>query len=283
VFFNHTGFAALKLKDSIADFFRKEYGARPAVDTKNPGIIINLHITNRHVTISFDSSGDPLFKRGYRRGTLEAPLNEVLAAGMIRLSGWEGKSDIIDPMCGSGTIPIEAAMMASNIPPGQTRPSFGFQNWRGYDEKLFSRIRENFDSRIRKPGQVVYGHDISEKAVLQTNDNVRNAGVEDYVNISLCDFSKLKPPGHEGYILMNPPYGERLRKVETDALYSMIGSVLKHSFTGYIACLISSNKESVKQVGLKPVRKLTLYNGSLECVYLVFELYEGSRKSTRSK
>lgn len=278
--FNHTGFAALKLKDSIADYFRKKTGTRPSVDNTDPDILINLHISNNRVTISLDSSKDPLFKRGYRKEVTEAPLNEVLAAGMLLLSGWNARCDLIDPMCGSGTIPIEAGMMACRIPPGKFRNEFGFQKWKNYDGPLFETVKDNHDSFIiYNPGIEITGLDISSQAVICTRSNLSYVGLDDVVKAREMDFRNFRPDdGQKGYIFINPPYGERLSKGETDAIYGMVGTVLKHNCHGFTAWLISSNKESMKYIGLKPSEKHTLYNGSLECLFARYELYQGSRK-----
>lgn len=278
VHFNHTGYAGLKLKDSIADYFRNRTGIRPSVDSVNPSLIVSLHISNQHVTISLDSSGEPLFKRGYRRSGVSAPLNEVLAAGMIMLSGWNADSLLLDPMCGSGTIPIEAAMLAAKIPPGKKRASFAFQRWKNYDAALFENVKSKYDGNIIDPGKKILGYDVSEQAVNLAAANTVFAGVQDFVEIIQTDFKELKPQAERGMLIINPPYGERLLQDETDSLYSMIGTVLKHNFPGFEAWIISSNKESLKRIGLKPVRKYVLFNGPLECTYLKYELYEGSRK-----
>jgi putative N6-adenine-specific DNA methylase len=277
-YFTHTGYAGLKLKDSIADYFRKKFGQRPSVDASDPTVLINLHISNERVTVSLDSSLSPLFKRGYRQETSSAPLNEVLAAGIILLSGWNAGSPLIDPMCGSGTIPIEAGMIATETPPGINRRLYGFQRWKNFDPDLFNMVREIYDSKIKQADVKISGFDISEQAVEQAKINVRKAGLEKSVKIGTLDFKDLKPDGNEGVIFINPPYGERLNAGETDDLYSMIGSTLKHSFPGFTAWLISSNKESLKNIGLKPKEKHILYNGALECLFLKFELYKGSRK-----
>ena len=276
--FNHTGYAGLKLKDAVADYFRNINGRRPSVNPENPDILINLHISNEKVTVSLDSSSIPLFKRGYRQEQAAAPLNEVLAAGMLLMSGWNATTDLIDPMCGSGTIPIEAGLMASNIPAGKFRKYFGFQNWKGYDPGIFNIIVEEGEAGIKKSPVKIFGFDISELAVSQAAKNVASAGLKADIFIDMVDFKSLKAPSVEGVILINPPYGERLLPEETDSLYNMIGTSLKHNFHGYTAWIISSNKESLKHIGLKPKEKHILYNGSLECSFIKYELYQGSKK-----
>jgi putative N6-adenine-specific DNA methylase len=276
--FNHTGFAGLKLKDAVADYFRNVSGRRPSVDQADPDILINLHISNEKVTVSLDSSLIPLFKRGYRQEQAAAPLNEVLAAGMLLLAGWNATSDLVDPMCGSGTIPIEAGLMATNTPAGKFRKFFGFQKWTGYDQDIFQEIVNNGNAGIRQSPVKISGSDISELALSQAVKNVTFAGLEDSISLEIADFKTLKVTGNEGIIFINPPYGERLLPDETDALYNMIGTSLKHNFPGYSAWIISSNKESLKHIGLKPKEKHLLYNGSLECLFNKYELYQGSRR-----
>jgi putative N6-adenine-specific DNA methylase len=279
--FSHTGYPGLILKDAIADYFRNKYGQRPSVDNNTPRILINLHISNDNVTVSLDSSVVPLFKRGYRQEQTVAPLNEVLAAGIILLSGWKASASLMDPMCGSGTIPIEAGLMACNIPPGKSRKFFGFQRWKDYDEELFDSIRSEADLRIVSSNVKISGSDISEKAVGQARANAAMAGLKDFVTIEVADFSNLKATEENGFLFLNPPYGERLQPDETDHLYNMIGSTLKHNFPGTTVWLITSNKESLKEVSLKPAEKHILFNGALECILLKYEMYSGSKKIVR--
>lgn len=276
--FTHTGYAGLILKDSIADYFRNKLGRRPSVNTVDPTILINLHISNDHVTISIDSSVIPLFKRGYRQEQAVAPLNEVLAAGILLMSGWKASSSLTDPMCGSGTIPIEAGLIACNVPPGKFRNFFGFQRWKDFDEELFSKIRLDYDKMVGVSPVKICGSDISEQAVSQSRSNVSRAGLSDFVSIEVSDFKDLKSIDNKGYVFLNPPYGLRLHPDELDGLYSMIGTSLKHNFSGNIAWLITSNKESLKKVGLKPREKHTLFNGALECTLLKYEMYVGTMK-----
>ncbi|MBA4322105.1 MAG: RNA methyltransferase, partial [Odoribacter sp.] len=276
--FNHTGYAGLKLKDAVADFFRNINGRRPSVNAADPDILINLHISNEKVTVSLDSSSIPLFKRGYRQEQAAAPLNEVLAAGMLLISGWNGTTDLIDPMCGSGTIPIEAGLIATNTPAARFRKYFGFQKWKGFDKDIFKLIVDEGEAGIKKSSVKISGFDISELAVSQAVKNVSSAGLKDIVSLDIADFETLRAPGNEGVIFINPPYGERLLPEETDTLYNMIGTSLKHNFHGYTAWIISSNKESLKHIGLKPKEKHLLFNGALECSFNKYELYQGSRR-----
>lgn len=279
--FGHTGYAGLILKDAIADYFRNKTGRRPSVDTSDPIILINLHISNDQVTISIDSSVVPLFKRGYRQEQAVAPLNEVLAAGILMLSGWNASSSLTDPMCGSGTIPIEAALIACKIPPGKFRKYFGFQRWKDFDEELFEKVKMEADGYIRHSPVKIMGSDISEQAIQQAKNNLSRAELNDDVFLQQVDFKTLKTTDDQGHIFLNPPYGQRLQPDEIDELYGMIGTTLKHNFPGTIAWLITSNKESLKKVGLKPREKYTLFNGALECTLLKYEMYQGTRKPER--
>jgi putative N6-adenine-specific DNA methylase len=226
-----------------------------------------------------DSTVVPLYKRGYRKEQGSAPMNEVLAAGIVLLSGWNKDSTLVDPMCGSGTIPIEAAMIGSGIPPGRFRQFYGFRRWKDYDEDLFDQVKNESESKTVVSGIRIFGSDISENSVSQAKTNIESAGLSEIVSIRQADFRDIKATDNDGVIIMNPPYGQRMKISETDNLYSMIGSTLKHNFPGYKAFLITSDKESLKQVGLKPALKTTLYNGSLECILVKYELYHGSKKA----
>lgn len=277
--FRHTGYAALVLKDAIADWFRGRTGRRPSVDASDPHLVFNLHISGNMVTVSIDSSVVPLYRRGYRREQGTAPLNEILAAGIILLSGWNGSIPMLDPMCGSGTFPVEACLIACGIPPGKYRNFFGFQKWNDYDRKLFEEVKKECEPDLKIIPEAVCGSDISDEAVSQARRNVESAGLSDLVRIEKRDFSNLQAESNEGFIFMNPPYGQRIKTTDMNAFYSMIGSTLKHNFTNHKAFIISSDMEALKHVGLKPSRKLTLYNGSLKCSLLEYNLYPGSRKA----
>jgi len=279
--FGHTGYAGLILKDAIADYFRKKTGRRPSVDANDPTILINLHISTDLVTISIDSSVIPLFKRGYRQEQTAAPLNEVLAAGILMLSGWNSSATMIDPMCGSGTIPIEAGLIACRIPPGKFRQFFGFQRWKDFDEELFIKIKHESEKLIQQSPVKISGSDISEEALQHTRANVERAGLDGTISLQTADFKDLKAEDENGFVFLNPPYGQRLQPDETDELYSMIGSTLKHNFQGNTAWLITSNKDSLKHVGLKPKEKQTLFNGALECILLKYEMYHGTKKQSK--
>lgn len=276
--FTHTGYAGLVVKDAVADYFRNRNGKRPSVNQNDPDLLVNLHISNDRVTVSIDSSVVPLFKRGYRLEQTAAPLNESLAAGILLISGWNAKSILLDPMCGSGTIPVEAGLIACRIPPGKFRRSFGFQRWKDYDEVLFSKVKEKAEGRIIGSPVDIYASDISPEAVKLAEANISRAGLADVIRVKVSDFKELKCIDNQGVVVMNPPYGLRLNPDELDSIYGMIGSTLKHSFSGNTAWLITSNRESLKKVGLKPAQKHILFNGALECLLLKYELYQGSMK-----
>lgn len=279
--FGHTGYPGLILKDSIADFFRKRSGRRPSVDSVNPRILINLHISNDQVTVSLDSSVIPLFKRGYRQEQSLAPLNEVLAAGILLMSGWNASAGLIDPMCGSGTIPIEAGLIARKIAPGKFRKFFGFQKWKDFDADLFEKIKLESNNQIVPSPVKISGSDISHVAIEYARANIGKAGLADDIVLEVSDFKNLRSTGENGFLFLNPPYGQRIQPEEIDLLYGMIGSSLKHNFPGTTAWFITSNKESLKHVGLKPKEKHILFNGALECTLLKYEMYTGTKKSEK--
>lgn len=276
--FNHTAYPALVLKDAIADRFRMKTNRRPSVELKDPDMVFNCHISEKDVTISIDSTIIPLFKRGYRVHQSEAPLNEVLAAGIIMKSGWDMQMPLLDPMCGSGTLAIEAALMARNIPPGQFRRFFGFMNWPDYDQALFKKVRRDAVLKKRPLQTAVYCKDISSQNIRLCRVNIKNAGLEDDIQTEVDDFRESASKEKAYMIIMNPPYGERLDVKDIESLYSDIGERLKHGYPGSTAWIISSNTEALKNIGLKPSRKSTLYNGKLEIKLVKYELYSGSKK-----
>ncbi|MCU0456259.1 MAG: class I SAM-dependent RNA methyltransferase [Bacteroidales bacterium] len=276
--FGHTAFPGLVVKDAIADHFRKRSGRRPSVNTSDPDIVVNLHISNENVNISIDSSVVPLYRRGYRKSQGPAPLNEVLAAGIVKLSGWDASFPLIDPMCGSGTIPVEAGLMALNIPPGSFRKTFGFTKWKNHDEELFRKVRSQSDSKVAAEKLSIGASDISAEAVAQAELNIASAGLSDVISLRVADFRDLRASPGPGWLIFNPPYGERIKPSDIEALYSMTGSTMKHNFPGYRAWILTQGKELLKHIGLKPRSKTTLYNGPIECILAGYELYEGSRK-----
>ncbi|MBS0011029.1 MAG: class I SAM-dependent RNA methyltransferase [Bacteroidales bacterium] len=279
--FSHTGYPALVLKDAIVDRFRKKTGRRPSVDQHEPDLVFNCHINEKQVSISLDSSLIPLFKRSYRRYGSAAPLNEVLAAGIIMMSGWNMTSPLLDPMCGSGTIPIEAALMARRIPPGKFRKIFGFMNWTDYDYKLFEKIRKEEDAKIIPLPSPVYCRDISREQIRIARMNIRSAGLADDIQSGVDDFLTGGSQGNKYTIIMNPPYGERLEQANIEKMYQGIGERLKHGYPGSTAWLLSSSKEGIKNIGLKASQKYILYNGKLEVKLLRFDLYMGSMKKDK--
>ncbi len=273
--FTNSMFASLKLKDAIADYFRNKTGKRPDVNTENPEIIIDVYINDGSCTISLDSSGESLHKRGYRINQGEAPLSEVLAAGMIKLTGWSGNSDFLDPMCGSGTLPIEATMIAYNIPAGKFRKNYTFENWLDFDQLLLDQIKQipnKPDFRYK-----IYASDVSASNLLNAQTNARRALVFNKIVFQRSDFRDLKTEINNGLIVMNPPYGERLKEPDLNDLYSMIGERLKHQYTGSSAWILSSALEALKNIGLKPEKRIDLYNGSIKCKYNNYKLFAGKR------
>tara|TARA_B100000809_G_C15129982_1_gene527972 strand:+ start:2204 stop:3382 length:1179 start_codon:yes stop_codon:yes gene_type:complete len=276
--FNHTKFAAFKTKDAIADRFREKFDKRPDVDTGQPHIRINLHIGKEDdVTISLDSSGDPLFKRGFRESQSLAPIKEDLAAGMILMSGWDKKSNFIDLFSGSGTILIEAAMIACNIPPNINRAVFGFMNWKTYDETLFNEVVDDaLDKEIGFDFKII-GVDMDARVMGMARANIEAAGLTDKIELHKKDFKDFEAPQLTGVIVCNPPYGERIGE-NVDELYTEFGDNLKTRYDGWNAWMISSNMGALKKVGLRPSRKIKLFNGSLECRFMKYEMYRGTKK-----
>lgn len=278
--FRHSKFVSYKVKDAIVDYFRENTGKRPSVRINKPDIALNIHIANTKCTLSLDSSGESLHRRGYRQEAVEAPLNEVLAAGMILLSGWKGECDLIDPMCGSGTIPIEAALIARNIAPGVFRKEFAFEKWVDFDGDLFDDIY-NDDTAEREFNHKIYGYDNNPKAYDIAMHNIKAAGVSKDVILKLQPFQQFTQPKESAVIITNPPYGERISTRDLLGLYGMIGERLKHAFTGNTAWILSYRDECFDQIALKPSAKYELYNGSLECQFRKYELFAGKRKEVK--
>ena len=274
--FTHSKYASLKVKDSIVDQFRRHEGRRPDVDPRNPDLKIQIHIAQDKCKVLLDSSGDPLFKRGYKVKATEAPLNEVLAAGMIKLSGWQMDCDLIDPMCGSGTILIEAAMIAYGVAPGTYRAKFGFESWNDFDSDLFNEIAEEaYDNHNFK--HKIIGSDFSNEAIAVAQENINKAFFSKKISIKSQDFFDINPES-KGIIITNPPYGERLQLDDMKLFYKKIGDKLKQDFSGFTSWIIGNNVNAMKFVGLKPDKKIKLFNGPLECSYRKYTLYDGSRR-----
>lgn len=276
--FTHEKYIALKTKDAIVDKFRDAYGKRPDVDTKHPDIRIHVHIQRNQVTISLDSSGNSLHQRGYKTRTNIAPINEVLAAGMLLMSGWDGTTDFMDPMCGSGTMLVEAAMIACNIPANINRKEFAFEKWSDFDADLFEKIVESSLKKTREFHHKIIGYDKAPSAVMKAKDNVANANLSEYITVKQQNFFETyKPVDGKLHMVFNPPYGERLN-IDMERFYKSIGDTLKQSYPGTNAWFITSNLPALKFVGLRPSRKIKLYNGKLESKLVFFEMYEGSKK-----
>ena len=280
--FRHSKFVAYKVKDAIVDYFRDKTGERPSVRLNNPDVLLNIHIAEDRCTLSLDSSGESLHRRGYRQEAVEAPLNEVLAAGMILMTGWRGECDLIDPMCGSGTIPIEAALIARNIAPGVFRKEFAFEKWNDFDQELFDSIY-NDESNEREFTHKIYGYDNNPKANEIAIRNVKAAGLSKDIELKIQAFQQFEQPAEKSIIITNPPYGERISTDDLLGLYQMIGERLKHAFTGNDAWILSYRDECFDQIGLKPSVKIPLYNGALECQFRKYQLFDGKYKAFRSE
>ena len=281
--FNNSQYVSQKVKDAIVDRFREATSLRPSVNREQPDLLINVHISGKWVTISLDSSGGSLHRRGYRtgHGYFEAPLNEVLAAGMVMISGWEGKTPFMDPMCGSGTLAIEAALIAANIPPGIFRKQYGFENWKDFDRDLMEHVAQKL-SNEREVGVPIIARDMDPEAVELTRRQVKQMDLQDIITVEQGDFAE--STAMEGItMIMNPPYGERMKPDDIETLYSMIGSTLKHKFPGSDAWILSSSKKALGRVGLKPASKRVLYNGSLECSYVNYLTFLGNWKDHKAQ
>lgn len=280
--FTHSQYVSQKVKDGIVDRFRDRTGKRPDVDLLRPVFRLYVHIFRNEVSLNIDSSGDPLYKRGYRADINDAPMKEVLAAGLVKLSGWEKHLLLIDGMCGAGTIAIEAALWANNIPPGYYRNDFGFMRWKNFDEKTYETIFDSSLSKIKEDKVEIIANDIDAPTLKKAKSNVKNAKVDDVVTCTQESFFDLMPSRKGGVVILNPPYGERLPVAEIEQLYKEIGNKLKKDFQNFNAWIITSSPEAIKSIGLRPSRKIQIYNGSLECRYLKFELYGGSKKASKN-
>jgi putative N6-adenine-specific DNA methylase len=274
----HSKFLALKTKDAVVDQFRNKFGRRPNVQLDNADLVINVRIFRNECTVSIDSSGESLHKRGYRKATGPAPISEVLAAGMILLTGWDQKSNFIDPMCGSGTIPIEATLIAKNIPAGNFRQDYCFMHWSNFDRELWESVKNEAKASIRPLAGKVIGSDRSGRILSVARENIESAGLQGDIILKPSFLADLRPPEGTGVIVMNPPYNERIKTEDIVDLYKSIGDTLKSHFAGYHAWIISAHLEALKFVGLHPTRNIALNNGQLECKYSKFEIYEGSKK-----
>ena len=279
--FNHSLYVSQKTKDAICDRFVEKFDVRPNVDLDRPTLRIYVHIFRNQVNVSLDSSGDSLFKRGYRVDIDTAPMKEVLAAGMVLLSGWQPHLPLIDGMCGSGTLGIEAALYANNIPPGVFREEFGFMKWHDYDKELWDKIYESTINRIKDDMPNIISSDIDIVPLEMAKRNGAVAKVDDVIQYEHISFFDLMPTKPHGTVLLNPPYDERIKMEDTNAFYKQIGDKLKKDFGGWTCWIISSNMEAIKSIGLHPSKKMTLFNASLECKLLKYEMYSGSKKASK--
>lgn len=279
--FNHSLYVSQKTKDAICDRFVEKFDVRPNVDLDRPTVRIYVHIFRNQVNVSLDSSGDSLFKRGYRVDIDTAPMKEVLAAGMVLLSNWQPHLPLIDGMCGSGTLGIEAALYANNIPPGVFREEFGFMKWHDFDKELWDKIYESSINRIKDDMPNIISSDIDIIPLEMAKRNGAVAKVDDVIQYEHISFFDLMPTKPHGTILLNPPYDERIKMEDTNAFYKQIGDKLKKDFGGWTCWIISSNMEAIKSIGLHPSKKMTLFNASLECKLLKYEMYSGSKKASK--
>ena len=280
--FRHSQFVTYRVKDAIVDWWRELGGVRPSVQLTHPDLYLNVHIAGDTVTVSLDSSGESLHKRGYRVANTQAPINEALAAGMLLLAGWKGQSDFYDPMCGSGTLLIEAALIARNIAPGIYRKGFAFEKWANFDADLFEDIYSD-DSRERDFEHKIYGSDAGFYAVQAATKNIQSANLQRDIEVKQIRVEELRLADRDtegALVMINPPYGERLSQDKNVLrLYQDMGTALKHQFSGATAWIISSNEEALKCVGLRPAKKIHLVNGDLECLFNKYELFRGDRKT----
>lgn len=279
--FKHSQFAALKVKDAIVDRFKELTGTRPNVDRHSPDIVINLHISHTTVTLALDSSGEPLFKRGYRVETGLAPLNEVMAAGLLTMAGWDGKGNFLDPMCGSGTLLIEAAMMAMNLPAQLHRKHFSFENWQDFNQDLFDKIKETRLNRVKDFNGKIIGYDINMLMIKVAEQNIKTADLQDFIEVKQVNFFQTKKEHYPLLIVFNPPYGERM-EVKTEDFYKKIGDTLKNNYPNTFAWFITSDVEAAKDTGLWYSEKIKLYNGKLETELIKYEIYDTPKEETKT-
>ena len=276
--YSHTMYASLKLKDAIVDRVREQTGNRPSVDKDNPDYQFLLHISDEFVSLYLDASGPTLNRRGYRSEAVEAPINETLASALVKFTGWDGKVPLLDGMCGSGTIPIEAVYQARKIPSQWYRSKFGFNTWRNYDPLLMTTVRNEAKANVKDLETDVFASDISDVSLQTAKQNIGNARCDKYIATSISSFTELKKTSDTGIIIINPPYGERLDPDDINSFYKEIGDTLKNEFQGWDAWIITSNKEALKHVGLRTSKRIKLYNGPLETRFVHYELYRGSKK-----
>ncbi len=280
--FTHSQFASLRIKDAIVDRFREQQIKRPNVERYQPDIRIHLHINDTKVTLSLDSSGDPLFKRGYRTKQHLAPINECLAAGLILKTGWKGECDFLDPMTGTGTIAIEASLIACNIPPNLNRTHFAFEGWKSYDQALLSKVLGAAKDKFTPLTSKIFAREMNSNNVRSARININTANMRKSISLEQADFFKEEPPSDKGIMVVNPPYGERLIIEEgIPDFFERFGSALKHEYTGWTAWIIAADMESFKNIGLKPSKKIPMMNGKIECQFRKYELFDGKLKELK--
>ena len=278
-FFNHSEFVSQKCKDAIVDQFRERTGQRPSIEKIHPDLRINIHIDKDSVSVALDTSGNALNQRGYRTSTNIAPINEVLAAGILILSGWDGQTDFLDPMCGSGTFLVEAAMIACNIPANINRKEFAFEKWSDWDNDLFDKITDSSLKKVREFNYKITGFDKAPSAVQKAIENVKNANLSEYITINENNFFDTQKNNDEKlHVTFNPPYDERLN-IAMEDFYKNIGDTLKKNYSNTNAWFITANLEALKHVGLKPSRKIKLFNAGLEARLVKYEMYAGSKRT----
>ncbi|MBV6646405.1 MAG: class I SAM-dependent RNA methyltransferase [Cyclobacteriaceae bacterium] len=281
-YFKHSQYVALRAKDAIVDGFRERLGRRPSVDRDRPDVQFNIHGFKDRFTISLDSSGEPLNRRGYRGRGHRAPMNEVLAAGLLQIAGWDKSRPLVDPMCGTGTILIEAAMLGQQMAPQLFRNHFGFKNWKNFDPMIWNRVKSEAQAAVRKTSLNIVGGDIDPNAIKMAQASQKKLGLNQQINFRQLSFERQRPTADRGVIITNPPYGERIGD-EITTLYKSFSDILKNNFSGFDAWVISSNREALKHLKLKPSKKVSLYNGSLDCSFQKYELYQGSKTDKEVK
>jgi putative N6-adenine-specific DNA methylase len=275
--FTNSQFVAQRAKDAIADRLREKLGRRPSVDLDNPDLKVNVHLFKDLCTVALDSSGQSLHRRGYRKSTGPAPINEVLAAGLVKLSEWDMATPLFDPMCGSGTLLIEAAMAARNMPAGFFREAWGFMKWRDFDATLWEKVKEECNALATTQPLQIHGSDRAARAIESARENLKFTNLYEDIILETSSFEEANPPFEKGFIISNPPYDERIEIEDSLAFYKMIGDTLKRKYAGYTAWFISSDLETIKFIGLRPSRKIQIYNGPLECRFLKFEMFAGKK------
>jgi putative N6-adenine-specific DNA methylase len=277
--FTNSQFVAQRSKDAIVDRLRDKLGKRPSVDLENPDLKVNVHLFKDSCTVALDSSGQSLHRRGYRKSTGPAPINEVLAAGLVKLSEWDLVTPLFDPMCGSGTLLIEAAMLAKNMPSGYFREEWGFMKWKDFDATLWEKVKADRIALISEARLQMHGSDRSDRAIDSARENLRFTNLYEDITLEIKSFEDSKPPFEKGFIISNPPYDERLQIEDSLVFYKMIGDTLKRKYAGYTAWLISSDIETIKFIGLRPSRRIPVFNGPLECRFVKFDLFAGRKGS----